>query len=97
MTVRDKVYVQILHFGLLRLREAASIGKVEYCTVEAEHLHNLPSLIGETNELRHAYYFDKERTSYFEHVDRSMPGIDFTLRRYEELWHELGQLRPTAH
>lgn len=66
MTERDRVYTQILHFGLLRLRDAACGGHVQYCAVEAEHLHNIPSLIGETNELRHQFYYEKERSYYLE-------------------------------
>lgn len=92
MTERDQIYVQILDFGLLRLRDSACGGHIQYCAIEAEHLHNIPSLIGETNELRHQYYFEKERTYYLERVDRSIPGIEFTLRRYEELWQQLAGL-----
>jgi hypothetical protein len=92
MIERDQIYVQILHFGLLRLRDAACGGHVQYCAIEAEHLHNIPSLIDESNELRHQSYFEKERSYYLERVDRSIPGVDFTLRRYEELWQQLAEL-----
>ncbi len=93
MDNRDRIYLRILSFGLLRIRDVSALGNVAYCSVESEHLHNIPSLIGEPNELRHAYYFEKERTSYLARVDRSAPGIDFTLARYEELWAELASLR----
>ena len=92
MTERDAIYVQILHHGLLRIRDSAALGHLQYCAVESEHLHNIPSLIGETNEHRHVYYFSQERAHYFEHVDRSIPGLDFTLSRYAELWTRLGKL-----
>jgi hypothetical protein len=59
---RDSVYLHILHFGLLRLRDAAGAGYAEYCRVEADHLHNLPSLIGEQSESRHDYYYHAERS-----------------------------------
>jgi len=90
---RDSVYLHILSFGLLRLRDAASAGYTEYCTIEADHLHNLPSLIGEQNESRHDGYFHKERSLYLERVDHSIPGIDFTLARYAELWERLAELK----
>jgi hypothetical protein len=61
--------------------------------VEAEHLHNVPSLIGEPNEHRHDCYFNVERPYYLERVDRSVPGIDFTLARYGEIWERLAELR----
>ena len=60
MTERDTIYVQILHFGLERIRDLAMFGHVEYYAVESEHLHNIPSLIGETNEQRHKFYFLQE-------------------------------------
>ena len=92
MTERDKIYASILGFGLSHLRDAARLGLVEYCAIEADHLHNVPSLIGETNELRHRYYFEKEREHYLERVDRSVLRVDFVLARYEELWSELLKL-----
>ena len=92
MTERDSIYVQILQQCLLRIRDSAALGHLDYCTAESEHLHNTPSLIGETNEERHRYYFSQERAHYLDHVDRSIPGLDFTLHRYEELWLRLSQL-----
>lgn len=92
MTERDAIYVQILHHGLSRIRDYAALGHLQYCAVESEHLHNIPSLIGETNEHRHVYYFSKERAHYLENVDRSIPGLDFTLSRYAELWTRLSKL-----
>ena len=92
MTERGAIYVQILHHGLLRIRDSAALGHLQYCAVESEHLHNIPSLIAETNEKRHLYYFCQERTHYLEHVDQTLPGLDFTLSRYTELWARLSKL-----
>lgn len=92
MTERDSIYRQLLEHGLLRLRDSAVLGYLQYCAVEAEHLHNIPSLIGETNEHRHRYYFDQERDYYLERLDRSVPGVDITLRLHDELWTRLEQL-----
>lgn len=93
MTERDRIYLRILEFGLIGIRAAACAGKVEYCEIEAEHLHNLPSLIGEMNEKRHDHYFNIERVMYIERVDHTIEQIGFTLRRYDELWEELKSLR----
>ena len=92
MTERDAIYVQILHHGLLRIRDSAALGHLQYCAIESEHLHNIPSLVGETNEKRHEHYFDKERNYYLERLDRTIPNLDYTLRRYDELWAQLKQL-----
>jgi hypothetical protein len=96
MTERDAIYVQILHQGLLRIRDSATLGHLQYCAVESEHLHNIPSLIGETNEERHKYYFEQERDYYLARLDRSIPGLDFTLRRYDELWTRLKQINESV-
>ncbi len=93
MRTRDEVYVDILTFGLIHIRNAAYSGDARACEIEADHLHNLPSLIGETNELRHQYYYEKERTLYLERA----AGLDasaaeraaFTMNRYRSLWAEL--------
>lgn len=96
MSDRDRVYLQILSFGLLCIREAAIVGNLQQVAAESDHLHNIPSLIGESNLLRHAYYLDHERMLYLDRIDRSVPGVDFTIRRYTELWQELQELPPSA-
>lgn len=93
VTEREQIYLKILNFGLIRIRDAAHCGHVAYCEIEADHLHNLPSLISEPNEARRAYYLDSERTYYQERVDRSLLGLDFTLARYADVWNRLDELR----
>ena len=89
MTERDDIYVQILHLGLLALRNAAQSGNASHCAIEADHLQNIPSLIGETDEHRHARYLNSERVDYLEHADRSVPEIGFVLSRYAGPWKAL--------
>ena len=60
----DDSYKSILSLGLVSLREAASLGDSKRCRYEAEHLHNIPSLIGEMNPERHLYYFNQERVQF---------------------------------
>lgn len=91
MRTRDDVYLDILSFGLLVIRAEATKGNVEACMIEADHLHNIPSLIGETNQSRHQYYFDLERTLYIDRCEKlaSTEEAKFALKRYRELWAEL--------
>ena len=93
MRTRDEVYRDILHFGLLHIRNAGYSGDARSCEIEADHLHDLPSLIGEENELRHQYYYDQERTLYLERMAvQDSTGAErarFTLERYCDLWAEL--------
>jgi len=90
---RDQIYVEILRYGMLKLREVAHMKRLECCEVEAEHLHNIPSLIGETNDYRHAYYIDSEVPFYLERVDRAPDMTRFALARFEPLWARLRELR----
>ena len=62
----DHIYKNILTLGLLEIRNAAQAGDAQRCHFESEHLHNLPSLIGEENIERHFYYFNRERMRYVE-------------------------------
>ena len=64
LTPRDRAYLDILHFGLVLLRNVACDGRLEFCPVEAEHLHEMPTLIGEPNESRHVYYLRGTRGLY---------------------------------
>ena len=94
MSDRDRVYVQILHYGLIGLKNAAYGGEAAYWEIESDHLHNLPSLVGEPNEHRHDYYFDTERSYYLERVQHCKQDTRFTLARYKELWEQLEALKP---
>ena len=100
MTERDEAYVRILTWGLLQIRSTGFIhmraagvsNNAEYFAVEADHLHNIPSLIEEPNEHRHAYYLEAEVAGYLEHVDRSIDGVESTIQFYEQHWETLRRL-----
>ncbi len=90
---RQAAYLGILHCGLLRIRELAHGGHTFQCEVEADHLHNIPSLINEGNESRHDYYMNTERQTYLNAVDRTLVNSDFVLARYKEFWSVLSNKR----
>jgi hypothetical protein len=98
MRTRDEVYLDILKWGLLHIRNAGCSGDARTCEIESDHLHNLPSLIGERNELRHRYYFDDERALYLERItaqdSTAVELASFTMARYRELWAELAAGTP---
>ena len=59
---RSEAYKHILAMGLLALRDRAPrFNSPRLIEIEAEHLHNIPSLIDEDNLQRHFYYFDKDQ------------------------------------
>ncbi len=69
-TPRDQAYRDILERGLVAIRNAAQGGLTALCAIEADHIHNIPSLLDETNESRHHYYITAERTGYLEQLKR---------------------------
>lgn len=85
---REEAYLNLLHFGLVMVRDSAFGGHIELCQVEADHLHNIPSLIGEANESRHSYYIEHERGLYLERL-HSMGATDYlehVMIFYTESW-----------
>jgi hypothetical protein len=65
---RDQAYLDLLHRGLVLLRNFAHGGQVELCRIEADHLHNIPTLLGESNQHRHEYYIRGERGLYLQRL-----------------------------
>lgn len=94
MTNLDRLYVDLLHVGLIVLRQAADSGSLEWVSVELELLHNVPSLIAEENKERHRYFWEKERTHYINWV--SSPGRDIQRSRmrtyYEPIWENMNEI-----
>jgi hypothetical protein len=62
--LREQAYLDILHRGLVLLRGLAGAGDTALCRIEADHLHNIPTLLHEDNERRHVYYIRHERGLY---------------------------------
>jgi len=73
---RDRAYLDLLHHGLVLLRSAANGGQVQLCRIEAEHLHEVPTLIGEANEHRHLYYLRGTRGLYLQQL-RELEASDY--------------------
>ena len=94
MQARQQAYLEILHWGLLAIREAAYVGKTRLCEIEADHIHNLPSLFNEQNEKRHHYYIGSERQYYLEQLERhgEHEFRENQTRRYENPWKVLMQV-----
>ena len=68
MDALDRIYWDILKAGLIAVRDAGANGDTARCRAEAEHIHNIPSLIGEQNIQRHIYYATVERQRYLDWV-----------------------------
>lgn len=88
MNLLDSAYRDLLTFGLLRIRDLCDQGNSAEARIEAEHIHNVPSLIGEGNKHRHAYYLEKERFLYMQSL-KDLGGASpfaYLEARYMPIW-----------
>lgn len=95
----DELYRQLLHHGLLMLREACDTSDREWIASLIELLHNVPSLIGDKNASRHGYFWHQERPGYIEWAkSHSNERAKSTLRTYyEPIWRQMEPLlRPPS-
>jgi hypothetical protein len=69
MTELDGVYLRLLEHGLVAIRNASRRGDLEFCKAASEFLHNVPSLIGETNVFRHHYQATATRQAFVDWVN----------------------------
>ena len=79
------IVTRILEVGLLRCRAAAWSGDAARCAIEANHLHNLPSLLNEFSAEKLKYYWDTERAGFVE------ASSDVTISEFYPLWDALRQ------
>ncbi len=81
-----EVLREILGVGLLRIRSAGSAGDAGRCAVEADHIHNLPSLLADYSIDRLRYYWEAERPTFISRCPtEGLPGFDL-------LWNRLAPL-----
>jgi hypothetical protein len=80
------VLLDILTEGLLRIRRLGNSGNADACSLEADHLHNLPELIRSVHrrELL-CFYYNVERPAF----ERAST---FSVERFKALWARLGPL-----
>jgi hypothetical protein len=65
---RLQAYLELLAHGLVLLRDSTYAGEIELCRIESDHLHNIPTLLYESNEHRHEYYIRGERGIYLQRL-----------------------------
>lgn len=89
----DRLYIRMLRYGLPQLQSAAYSNDTEWLRAEIELLHNIPSLVGEQNVLRHLYFWESERGAYLEWVrNRGGERLDEAMAIYKPLWDEMEPL-----
>ena len=87
----NALYSRLLGFGFLALREANDLRDYDWASAEIEMLHNVPSLLDETNLNRHRYFWVAERSTYIEWANTSgRDRVQWRMRVfYEPLWREM--------
>ena len=65
------VLLNILQIGLLRIRAFGGDGAAKQCGIEADHLHNLPTLVQLPSIERLLYYYNVERTEFLSHTSNA--------------------------
>jgi hypothetical protein len=70
MDTINTFYLQLLHRGFIVLRQAIDAQDWEWADRERQFLHNMPSLINESNLKRHEYFWIHERAMYIEWANR---------------------------
>jgi hypothetical protein len=75
--------LRILETGVLRTRSLAWAGRSDLCAREADHIHNIPSLLLDYSEDKLRYYWDVERISYIESSEAEQVSV------YEPCWESL--------
>lgn len=87
----QKLYIRILHTGLIVIRTAIEMEHNEWADVEINFLHNIPSLLNETNIHRHRYFWEQERPYYLERINELELDDDITGMRpfYDDILKEM--------
>ncbi|MCA9118990.1 MAG: hypothetical protein H6822_16885 [Planctomycetaceae bacterium] len=68
MNALDQLYLRLLQVGFLTIRYAQRRDELPWARVEVQFLHNIPTLIGEPNGLRHRCFWDIERANYLDQL-----------------------------
>jgi hypothetical protein len=90
----DQLYARFLQVGFVVLRQAIESGKQDWIDAELELLHNVPSLLGETNPERHRYFWFQERPHHMEWVSAHAreEAKSRMLTYYKPIWDEMEPL-----
>ena len=63
-----QIILDIMARGILRIRAFAGANATKKCFIEADHLHNLPSLLVDYRPEKLRYYWEIERNSFIQQV-----------------------------
>jgi hypothetical protein len=86
-------YANLLHIGFIVLSQALGAKDLEWAEAERELLHNIPSLLNESNPERHKYFWLVERERYIEWASNAgSEQRSRMLTYYAPIWREMEPL-----
>ena len=93
MNKLDRLYIEILRNGLVSIRNALRDNDVKWASAQAEYLHDIPSLIGESNINRHKYFWEGTRILFIEWANENC-NHDHDYKEemhylYKQIWQEM--------
>ncbi len=77
------VLLDVIRIGLLRIRVLAMRGDAAKCAREADHIHNLPSLLTHFSSDLLLFYWNTERVAF---VEQSAPN---DVEQFQAVWARL--------
>ena len=90
METLNALYARHLHLGFIVLRQAMDARDWEWAEMERQLLHNIPSLINESNIERHKCFWFTERQIYIEWASAAGPEPRSRMMTYySPLWREM--------
>jgi hypothetical protein len=87
----QNVLLKILQLGLLRIRMLGNRGRGDICQLEADHLHNLPSVLMHSSTEELLYYYNIEIPAFRRSLEYNMI-TEVDADEFNGLWSELGSL-----
>ena len=81
--------LEIIRWAVLSIRNAGWRGDAKYCAIEADHIHNLPSLLSDYQPDKLDYYLRIERPSYISQVREELSSVN--AEAYQAQWQRLEQ------
>jgi hypothetical protein len=77
-----RILLDILRVGLLRIRAFGNSGLSDACSIEADHLHNLPMLVRSLRWEELLYYYNVEKPAFQSRADSNTDD-------FRPLWDQL--------
>ena len=78
-----EIVTSIIQAGILNIRAFGGAGDCRRCAIEADHIHNLPDILGHYSQEQLKYYWEVERPSFMSQVGEA------DLAGFEPLWNKL--------